>query len=130
MDEMLVGLVLTDMGDGHETGEAALGASLPALPANATSQSEARGLTGLNAGPIVHKRIGAGTRPGKIMDVSNPFLFSTGSVVSMAVLNPGRPSCRGWAGFSNLTHRFLLAPRELHTLVDGALLFGLEGDSS
>ena len=128
MDEMLVGLVLTDMGDGHETGEAALGASLPALPANATSQSEARGLTGLNAGPIVHKRIGAGTRPGKIMDVSNPFLFSTGSVVSMAVLNPGRPAAE--QGFSNLTHRFLLAPRELHTLVDGALLFGLEGDSS
>ena len=83
MDEMLVGLVLTDMGDGHETGVAALGASLPALPANATAQSLARGLTtGLTAGPIVHKRIGAGTRPGKIMDVSNPFLFSTGSVVS------------------------------------------------
>ena len=65
MDEMLVGLVLTDMGDGHETGEAALGASLPALPANATSQSEARGLTGLTAGPIVHKRIGRGRGQGR-----------------------------------------------------------------
>jgi hypothetical protein len=79
MDEMLFGLVLTDMGDGHETGVAALGASLPAFPANATPQSLARGLTtGLTAGPIVHKRIGAGTRAGTIRDVPNSLLLSTG----------------------------------------------------
>jgi hypothetical protein len=79
MDEMLFGLVLTDMGDGHETGVAALGVSLPALPANATPQSLARGLTtGLTAGPIVHKRIGAGTSAGMIRDVPKSLLLSSG----------------------------------------------------
>ena len=80
MDEMLFGLVLTDMGDGHETGVAALVASLPALPANKpTAQSLARGLTtGLTAGPIVHKRIGAGTSAGMIRDVPKSLLLSSG----------------------------------------------------
>jgi hypothetical protein len=79
MDEMLFGLVLTDMGDGHETGVAALVASLLALPSNATAQSLARGLTtGLTAGPIVHKRIGAGTSAGMIRDVPKSLLLSSG----------------------------------------------------
>ena len=59
------GLVLTDMGDGHETGEAVLDAdALPPgapLPTNSMPHSLPSALTsGLTAGPMAHKRIGAG----------------------------------------------------------------------